>query len=1039
MKAYQTLFVIAFLSFTTVLNAQFPGHCIVLQPDSTGNKNTSVLSSHPNSNDVNSPWVFAEHWTANLAPLEVRGLLNFDLSQIPAGAIIQSATLSLYADTNNTSDGYLGQPTYGTDNATYINRVTSSWIDYVVNWNSQPSFTTSGQALIPQSANVHQDYPNIDITAFAQYWAANPSQNYGMELVMRDTFHYNSMIFCSSHYPDSTKRPKLQICYTLPCVPQAAFTYFNAGNSVAHFTNGSSSTNGFSSNWTFYNASGVIGSSLLSNPQHQFTGATPYSARLIITDSTGGCSDTVLQTLNLVNCITLQPDSTGDKNTSVASSYPAFTGNVNSQWVFAEQWTGNGIPIEVRGLLNFDLSQIPVGATIQNASLSLYADVNNTNDGYLGEPTYGTDNASYLQRVTSSWVDYLANWNNQPTATTTGEVTLPQSTSYTEDYPNLDITSFAQYWVNNPSQNYGMELRMRDNFYYNSMIFCSSHYPDSTKRPKLQLCYTLSCIAHANFSYQDQGGLIAQFINTSASNGGFSSNWTFYNAAGVIGTSNQRSPQQQFAGQAPFSAQLVITDSAGGCTDTITQNITLSNCLILQPDSTGDRNSYVASSFPNQSVATSQWVFAEHWTGNGIPLEVRGLLNFDLSQVPAGANIQSATLSLYADINNIHDGYVGEPTYGSDNATYVQRVTSPWADYLVNWNYQPTSTTTGQVLLPQSSSYTQNYPNIDVTSFVQYWANNPSQNFGMELYMRDQYYYNSMIFCSSHYPDSASRPKLEICYGPNLNACGAVFNYNEIGDTVFFANLSLGNPLSVSWTFGDGSSSTTFSPQHIYTSNGRYVVTLTVNDSTGSCTDTGYVFVNGIINDTLCGYVFNDFNGDGILDNGEQFIPNATVNINGVSYTTDSTGSYHIPVTGGVHYVTVTVPATWRQTAPGDEPYYLIQTANNDYICGLDFGLQNTLANGIMPVGQSKGLELNIFPNPSTGTNVSVKLPSGFTTQNLQLQVTDVLGRTIQVAKTDKAQDRLTISFPDEVDAGIYTIVITQSGERATGKIIISR
>nr|WP_268249689.1 PQQ-dependent sugar dehydrogenase [Streptomyces chromofuscus] len=42
-----------------------------------------------------------------------------------------------------------------------------------------------------------------------------------------------------------------------------------------------------------------------------------------------------------------------------------------------------------------------------------------------------------------------------------------------------------------------------------------------------------------------------------------------------------------------------------------------------------------------------------------------------------------------------------------------------------------------------------------------------------------------------------------------------------------------GDPLSYSWTFGDGGTSTAAGPAHTYTANGQYTATLTVTDSTG--------------------------------------------------------------------------------------------------------------------------------------------------------------------------------------------------------------
>jgi len=64
--------------------------------------------------------------------------------------------------------------------------------------------------------------------------------------------------------------------------------------------------------------------------------------------------------------------------------------------------------------------------------------------------------------------------------------------------------------------------------------------------------------------------------------------------------------------------------------------------------------------------------------------------------------------------------------------------------------------------------------------------------------------------------------------------------------TVDFTDLSTGAPVSWSWTFGDGGTSTAQNPSHVYNDAGTYTVTLTAANSYGSDgeTKTGYITVN---------------------------------------------------------------------------------------------------------------------------------------------------------------------------------------------------
>lgn len=66
----------------------------------------------------------------------------------------------------------------------------------------------------------------------------------------------------------------------------------------------------------------------------------------------------------------------------------------------------------------------------------------------------------------------------------------------------------------------------------------------------------------------------------------------------------------------------------------------------------------------------------------------------------------------------------------------------------------------------------------------------------------------------------------------------------EVPLTVKFTDKSTGTIDSWYWDFGDGTSSTEQNPTHIYTSPGKYTVTLTVSNAAGSNTDTKADYIN---------------------------------------------------------------------------------------------------------------------------------------------------------------------------------------------------
>lgn len=94
--------------------------------------------------------------------------------------------------------------------------------------------------------------------------------------------------------------------------------------------------------------------------------------------------------------LTLQPDGTDGVDTSLDSSTP--TTNYGSTVWFASGETGGAI---ARALIKFDLSSIPAGSTIDDATLSLWvqADVSSNT------------RTKRVYRVIQAWTEAGANWN----------------------------------------------------------------------------------------------------------------------------------------------------------------------------------------------------------------------------------------------------------------------------------------------------------------------------------------------------------------------------------------------------------------------------------------------------------------------------------------------------------------------------------------------------------------------------------------------------------------------------------------------------
>jgi len=112
-----------------------------------------------------------------------------------------------------------------------------------------------------------------------------------------------------------------------------------------------------------------------------------------------------------------------------------------------EWFYGMGIISNFAAFIEFDLSAIPAGSTINSAIITLWA-------GYL-------DGQIYFRPVISAWDEMSITWDNQP-STLLPEVSHPISRGdpsgpcYSGCSWDFDITSIVQYWIDN--SNFGLRV-----------------------------------------------------------------------------------------------------------------------------------------------------------------------------------------------------------------------------------------------------------------------------------------------------------------------------------------------------------------------------------------------------------------------------------------------------------------------------------------------------------------------------------------------------------------------------------------------------
>ncbi len=188
--------------------------------------------------------------------------------------------------------------------------------------------------------------------------------------------------------------------------------------------------------------------------------------------------------------ITLQPDAANGKDAEIASCVSCGYSNQNfgnSNDYSAIAWTNNGAISTGRGLIEFDLTGVPPSATLISAKLSLYhnpSGSNGTNSSMSGS------NTGFLEKIVQAWDENTVTWDNQPSTSTTGQISIQQSTAIDEDYLDIDITAMVIDMIDNPTQNFGFMFKLQTETAYRRLIFSSSDHSNSALHPKLVLTYS---------------------------------------------------------------------------------------------------------------------------------------------------------------------------------------------------------------------------------------------------------------------------------------------------------------------------------------------------------------------------------------------------------------------------------------------------------------------------------------------------------------------------------------------------------------------
>jgi hypothetical protein len=130
------------------------------------------------------------------------------------------------------------------------------------------------------------------------------------------------------------------------------------------------------------------------------------------------------------------------------------------------------------GLLQFNLSSLPVNAAITSATLTLFQAANDNKDKRYD-----------VFRVTSDWDEAEVTFNKRPTYNTTAVASLLIPDDSSSAHRDWLVTSLVQGWATGSFSNFGMWIEDVSENRSGTALFRSSDESEPTYRPKLTISY----------------------------------------------------------------------------------------------------------------------------------------------------------------------------------------------------------------------------------------------------------------------------------------------------------------------------------------------------------------------------------------------------------------------------------------------------------------------------------------------------------------------------------------------------------------------
>jgi hypothetical protein len=386
--------------------------------------------------------------------------------------------------------------------------------------------------------------------------------------------------------------------------------------------------------------------------------------------------------------------------------------------------SGNPSAIKKRAQILFDLSTLPPQALVYSAKLSLY-----------GVAHSGTANACYLAKNTSSWTESSVTWATMPSTTSTGQLSLTQSTAAAQVY-TLDVKAFVQDMISIPAANFGWTLVKQNELTLGALVFASSDNANQQIRPKLEISYCLpvSLLPYMAPSSSTVSANGALYVNVSGGVAPYTYAWS------------DGSTGRDLLNKLPGVYSFTVTDNVGNKTkkDYLISAEEATMTFTLVPDALSGTDGLIQlgddGSLANINYSNHAQYKAERGTA-GTWFATRTLFSFDFSCIPSNAVVTSAFVTLYGN---------GHNPLNQPNSAKLYVNTGSWREQTLTWNTQPTHSTSNPVVIAPTSTSTDNRT-LDISLHVQSWIRNPASNYGWKMMLDDEVssLYSFLVFGSS--------------------------------------------------------------------------------------------------------------------------------------------------------------------------------------------------------------------------------------------------------------------------------------------------